>query len=74
MSVRPFSRATGREDYDIEVIRNASVTKLDTKTQNVHFDNSDAQKDQERSQFVFLCAGTISQDAFFQYQLVCEWF
>jgi len=33
------------KDYDIEVVRNASVTKLDTKSQNVHYTNGDAQKE-----------------------------
>ena len=32
------------QDYDIEVVRNACVTKLDTKTQTVHYTSGDAQK------------------------------
>ncbi|OLQ14788.1 Apoptosis-inducing factor 3 [Symbiodinium microadriaticum] len=33
------------KDYDIEVIRNASVTKLDTKSQNVHYATGESQKE-----------------------------
>ncbi|CAE7757133.1 AIFM3 [Symbiodinium pilosum] len=45
------------KDYDIDVIRNASVTKLDTKTQNVHYMNADGQKESLHYDKVLVATG-----------------
>ncbi|CAE7335393.1 AIFM3 [Symbiodinium natans] len=45
------------KDYDIEVVRNACVTKLDTKTQTVHYTSGDAQKETVHFDKVLVATG-----------------